>query len=250
MYPGVISVLKGCSCQPTSRNFKLCCLLMAVVMVYYGYQVYDDNISHVYQHGSYATPCEIPEVDPFDVEMMKYIRRPAPLECHKNPTPVVYVDENNTLQFNVSALMKVGEIPSTVHCDYHFIIRSTEKYKTDTHVEFSKPIPFSPPIDITADFVRVVCRGASGNRLFDNIITKILRSNKTFEKVNPDEDKYNIMMFGIDSVSRASAIRQLPNTFQYLTEDLRAMDFKGYTKVQDNTFPNIIYGKTFLQKDM
>ena len=227
------------SCLCTRRKFQLVCGMMAIFIVYFGYQVYDDHVFHIYVHDSYSSPCELPDLDPFDAEIMKYEWRPEPLECYKNPTPVVYVDENNILQFNTTALAEQGETEASVHCDYYFIIRSKEKYKIDTKIEFSKPHPCNPPTDIPEDFFRVYCKGTKGKKLFDNTMTKIVKTKRELGVVDAEKDKYNIMLFGYDSVSRSSAVRQLPNTFQYLSEELKSIDFKGYTKVGDNTYPNI-----------
>ncbi|CAG2219197.1 unnamed protein product [Mytilus edulis] len=43
----------------------------------------------------------------------------------------------------------------------------------------------------------------------------------------------------MDSVSRLAAIRELPKTMSYLENNLGAYVFKGYTKLGDNTLPNL-----------
>ena len=50
--------------------------------------------------------------------------------------------------------------------------------------------------------------------------------------------KYNVMIFGTDSLSRYNLHRKLPQTVAYLKE-LKALDFKGYNKVGLNTKPNL-----------
>jgi hypothetical protein len=46
-------------------------------------------------------------------------------------------------------------------------------------------------------------------------------------------------MFGLDSVSRLAAIRELPKTLKYLETNLGGYVLKGYTKVADTTLPNL-----------
>ncbi|KAK7083891.1 hypothetical protein SK128_009527, partial [Halocaridina rubra] len=44
---------------------------------------------------------------------------------------------------------------------------------------------------------------------------------------------------GTDAVSRGNLRRHMPQTFKYLTKDLRGIDLQGYNKVGDNTDPNL-----------
>ncbi|RXG53563.1 hypothetical protein Avbf_09195 [Armadillidium vulgare] len=53
-------------------------------------------------------------------------------------------------------------------------------------------------------------------------------------------NRLSVIIFGTDSVSRLNFIRTQPKTYQYLTKELKAIEYKGYNKIGDNTFPNII----------
>ena len=66
--------------------------------------------------------------------------------------------------------------------------------------------------------------------------------NQTREKEIGIEDDghYSVLLIGIDSVSRSHALRNLPKSYNYLTETLGAFDFKGYMRVGSNSFPNLI----------
>ena len=54
-----------------------------------------------------------------------------------------------------------------------------------------------------------------------------------------DRPRPNLLIIGIDGISRINAIRNLPKTYKYLKEELNAIEFLGYNKVQDNSFPNL-----------
>jgi hypothetical protein len=53
------------------------------------------------------------------------------------------------------------------------------------------------------------------------------------------DEQLSIIFLGIDSASRSHALRKLPKSYKYLTEQLNAYDFKGYMKVGLNSFPNM-----------
>ena len=57
---------------------------------------------------------------------------------------------------------------------------------------------------------------------------------------NAHPDMLNVILIGIDSVSRLNMIRHMPNTYEYLTRELEAIDFRGYNKVDDNTYQNMM----------
>ncbi|XP_054706526.1 uncharacterized protein LOC129216339 [Uloborus diversus] len=68
-----------------------------------------------------------------------------------------------------------------------------------------------------------------------NIIPRTLNS----EQLERNNTRHNVLIIGIDSLSRLSFIRQLPKTYKFLKETLNAYVFRGMTKIGDNTFPNL-----------
>ncbi|KAL1438448.1 hypothetical protein MTO96_048061 [Rhipicephalus appendiculatus] len=56
----------------------------------------------------------------------------------------------------------------------------------------------------------------------------------------PRQASPNVLIFGLDSVSRLSMMRFLPKTYDYLVSQLNAVVFRGMNKVGDNTFPNLL----------
>lgn len=54
-----------------------------------------------------------------------------------------------------------------------------------------------------------------------------------------NKNKYNVIIIGLDAVSRLNFHRQMPKTIDYL-QNLGAIEYHGYNKVADNTFPNLI----------
>jgi len=63
------------------------------------------------------------------------------------------------------------------------------------------------------------------------------QSGKARGKVNGR--RVNVVVLGIDAVSHMNFLRTMPATYEYLMKNLSAIGLNGYTKVGDNTFPNI-----------
>ncbi|XP_076058952.1 uncharacterized protein LOC143035823 [Oratosquilla oratoria] len=71
--------------------------------------------------------------------------------------------------------------------------------------------------------------------------TKPKRKMKPKTPRAPGEfEPLSVIVFGTDSVSRLNLLRHMPMTHRYLTETLGAIDFGGFNKVADNTFPNMV----------
>ncbi|XP_060071100.1 uncharacterized protein LOC132551013 [Ylistrum balloti] len=210
-------------------------LLLGTVFLIYGYITYLQEPLYVFVHKDIHSQCILPNIDINDPTINQfYSWHPQPLECDSTPS-LTYVDMSGVLRFNESVYNSSRN--AKLNCVYSIISRIT-----DFKIHFENEIPFSEPVDVPADYFVVRCRNPSGKIKYENLHQKIDR--KTHEKKtefkDETEEDLNVIMFGIDSVSRLGAIRKLPKTVKYLTETLGGYVFKGYNKVGDNTFPNLI----------
>lgn len=57
--------------------------------------------------------------------------------------------------------------------------------------------------------------------------------------MNEKDRKLSVMFVGIDSVSRLNLLRTMPKTSRYLHKN-NWISLKGYNKIDDNTFPNLM----------
>jgi hypothetical protein len=100
------------------------------------------------------------------------------------------------------------------------------------------------------EFIMVKCDGWGINALINNFKTEIYRNihatiitkdkvAEKFEKAKATDKtkKTNVLMIGIDSISRLNLMRAMPATHEYLNQN-QWIEMKGYSKVGDNTLPN------------
>ena len=65
---------------------------------------------------------------------------------------------------------------------------------------------------------------------------KVIRRSQKLSQLLPDNAlKLNIIMFGFDSVSRMTWMRNLPKSYEYLVNSLKAVVMEGYNVVGDGT---------------
>lgn len=183
----------------------------------------------MYVHKNIQASCILPEVDPFDPEIMKYFWRPDPIACSKD-SDLVFFDFESRLHINRT---RVGQ--KNIKCNYQPVIR---KNNEDVEVEFGPETWFDDSVFVKTDIVKVKCI-IDHNTVYHRLHFQIHRS-ESIPLTHGKKPKYNILVFGMDSVSRLAAIRELPKTMEYLEKTLGAHVLKGYTKVGDNTLPNVV----------
>ena len=129
--------------------------------------------------------------------------------------------------------------------------RSGENASADNEVNFTKckTINSSHLLDPLDEFIMVTCSGF--RKLFSwrpsNVVYQnahaIIRNKEKVEwklaKAEEAKDKTSVFLMGIDSISRLSLIRGLPETYNHL-EDNGWFEMRGYNKIADNSFPNIM----------
>ncbi|XP_034484928.1 uncharacterized protein LOC117789874 [Drosophila innubila] len=138
-------------------------------------------------------------------------------------------------------------------CSYTDIIR-----KSDYKARFGRTVRIKEPYVLQeSDFVKVACRAESGQRwhgmaygIRDTVQRPVMPNLSPNLAVLPAEviaqaqlqmqdlptsPFYNVLMFGLDSMSRNSFMRKLPRSYAYLTKQLGAIVLKGYNIVGDGT---------------
>ncbi|CAD5225814.1 unnamed protein product [Bursaphelenchus xylophilus] len=175
--------------------------------------------------------CRFPIIDPFDPTILSYVRHPAELKCQRvQPSFVtvrlnrLYLDEGLARQHNLRDL-KYALFRRQNGSDYNVIYDPYREFKGSISMNGANGCVF---------------RGSYGeNKAYIDIFASV---NPIFPKAPKNDGKYrpNVMIIGIDSVSRSNVIRNLPKTYGYLTSKIGGFDFRGYAKIDDNTSPNMI----------
>lgn len=186
--------------------------------------------------------CRIPDMNPLDSSVAQYIFREKPIVCNNNTPPLI---ESNltSLYLLRSALLSYGISDiSALKCCYSNFKRVVPSSKdADNKVSFnSKCVPFNISVTVSEEFVQVKC-SYNGSNIYKDFFSFVPIKAKLVDK-SVKKSKYpmlNVLVIGLDAVSRLNLHRQMPKTVQIL-QDLNAVEFLGYNKVADNTFPNLI----------
>lgn len=200
---------------------------------------------HETQHRSYFVDeigCRMPSFDVYNREINGYLSDENEVVCKRGLIAAnekfIWFDLNETEVQSIYKVRNVNDLKCTVHSFHR---------KNDEKNEYSKKsrtIRYNDAIEITDEFIRVIC--------FDKKKKEVYRDYFSFSQ-NTDTEKSssvsatkqaeqlpNVLIIGIDSVSRLNFRRRMNETYDVLANTLNAFELFGYNKVADNTFPNLI----------
>ncbi|CAL1533649.1 unnamed protein product [Lymnaea stagnalis] len=194
--------------------------------------------------GEESLACVFPRVNPFDPEIMAMSGlNLRTLECHAKLPDLLYID-GNTLAINKTKVHeKLGGIQIT--CQYQEILPGHNFLG-----------PLKPPFNDfqvlpkSSEFIRVVCQDGGQkvvSRMYFALIPKREKRSqvealllKKREMESAPRETLNVIMIGVDGVSRHHFMRSMTRTYPLLMNDFRSFDMSMYTQVGKNTFPNFI----------
>lgn len=208
--------------------------------------------------------CSLPAMHPFHPAVWPYLSPVTPVVCKVRQPWLTFIDSSGNLRFNTSS----GYSLSTLHCSYRYVQRVN-----DNKITYSDAVPFTEDrIPLIYDVITVSCSNLLKWPIYSNIhavavrrgspvSTQVTVANRQARRPRrssrsggtrrasgrpllsrgvPKQAPPNVLIFGLDSVSRLSMMRFLPKTYDYLVSQLNAVVFRGMNKVGDNTFPNLL----------
>ncbi|XP_015914088.2 uncharacterized protein [Parasteatoda tepidariorum] len=187
--------------------------------------------------------CKIPKLDPWDSSVMRLIEPYTSLICSDKPL-FMKPEPNGIVHLNATVLETYYNATlDDIQCWYQAIVRKYEKpgyIRENNYVTTSVSLmTFDKPMDY--EYIAVKCF-FSNNSTFEQYMPLV----KIKDKVEDERSKIkpptplNVILLGIDSVSKLNFLRHFNKTKSFLEENMKAFEMKGYTKVGDNTFPNLV----------
>lgn len=216
--------------------------------------------------------CRMPSFPVFSETVRRFYARLTPPASHDGCTATLTQSDATGhvwVAHNRSALLAEFGIatPETVHCAVVPLERLTDN-TNELRVSEQLALDFGQVVRVhRANFVRVRCdfeTTMTAKRLrldeYHFFVQPVTVAEATAQPTNssaapaqpPDQlrpDQLNVMVVGIDAVSRLNFHRQMPRTAAVLLDRLGAVELLGYNKVGDNTYPNLMPVLTGLDVD-
>ncbi|GFQ81484.1 uncharacterized protein TNCT_13011 [Trichonephila clavata] len=175
--------------------------------------------------------CRHPTLDIINPQIQKHIRDLGELKCDRES------DWIETHKGRAVINKSLTKLHGKIVCKITYVERVD-----DFTVQSGKSVFLTSEeesIQLESDFFVVKCE-SENKKEWKNLMAGIHRNEALAEKVRnikppPDSMQLNVIMYGLDSMSRMHFIRKLPKTYKYLTEELKAIVLKGYNIVGDGT---------------
>ncbi|KAF6037221.1 hypothetical protein EB796_004468 [Bugula neritina] len=194
----------------------------------------------------HTSHCQIPDVDLWHPSILQYVRNNSPsLACSRIATKppltytedeMLYINKTNSPFYNGSLLF----------CEYVEIFRPPNNdFKFDLG---HKRVVFTENVLVKKEFIKVYCYSTNNTLMYQNLhaftptkpLLRHMKDNLSLRhKRRGYLEQLNVLMVGLDSVSRLNFHRQFPKTLKILRSNLKAYEMYGYNKVRDNTFINL-----------
>lgn len=232
------------------RKQALLVFVFALIFLLYMINVQELNIFTLFgkqrrsflsqRHIINITGCKIPFLDIYDEEIVDLLSEPN--YGYSCGVPLVF-SNLTSLYLDPKAFKKHGiKHINQVHCHYKPFWRVNPTGKEADHrIKYGEKHYFQNSVDVHDEFVRVECE-YNGRRYKDFhsfvVDKKPMSQKNTTRAIN--DDKLNVIIIGIDSLSRLHFHRKMPRTAKFLLEELNAIEYFGYNKLADNTFPNLM----------
>ncbi|XP_049873429.1 uncharacterized protein LOC126371977 [Pectinophora gossypiella] len=191
--------------------------------------------------------CDVPKLDPFAPEGMKFHRTLSPIKCSERDWVTCYLSECRPTEETVRSI-------TDLECIYYDII-----YINDENWDYGNATVVSGDSIyylVESDHVKITCTGIYTSRISRILFGKVSWSGYGCgfrRKVNHEsppsgmEDNYDVLIIAFDSTSKNGFIRKMPVSYKYITKELQATVLNKYNIVGDATvaalFP-ILTGKT------
>lgn len=194
----------------------------------------------------YTPGCRIPKLNPFDKTVKRfYSRTPGDYDCGPK-RPLFHVKDHGTVSIDEVTLYKQHKVfLNQTDCFFNPITRKRSGRKPDDTFILGKTHAMIFDLPIDDDCILLKCK--KGNKTFatevlaltplkPSVETKLKSSMKTNGNFT---EKLNVIIVGIDSISKLNFMRYFRRTMNLL-RNLTAIELNGFTKVADNTYPNLI----------
>lgn len=182
--------------------------------------------------------CTIPRFKPFDKAVRDFFQHVYPIFCHNESRPPLIESDHNCLWIE-EKYFPVYHISNRdyLECRYKPFYRKASS--DDVYFRINeKSISFTNRTNIKKEFIEVWCK-YEGKVIYKDVHSFAIKNIEKIIKETAPVDRYNLLILGIDTVSRLNFHRTMVQTHKYL-QDSDAIEFEGYNKVGDNTYPNLI----------
>lgn len=189
--------------------------------------------------------CTIPSLVALDETIKQFNQPPTKLKSCPN-SKYSLLQRNETHIWIDTELLQYHNVPkdanTSISCCYKSFyrpnsIKNVNSINVDDRVQYEDCLNFTDNIRVKHEFATVTCE-YNKKQVYEQyfLFARKKQVQRSIKKIN--KTSYNVIVMGIDAISRLNFHRTMPKTVDYLKQK-GAIELLGYNKVGDNTFPNL-----------
>lgn len=206
---------------------------------------YSNEVEEIYDENYFVKTagCRIMKMDVMNEQIRSFFPsekdKPKQIQC--GPPALTDSDEKYLwINLTNAELKKFYNITSPDQLQCYFTTFSRLTDYTVVKNETINLLHFGQRSKIDSEYVQVFCENGNQSQLYIDFHSFFPKPNEEKKKFVENNQKYNVMILGVDSVSKLNFHRMLNMTSKTLLDSLDAIEMHGYNKVGDNTYPNLI----------
>ncbi|BFZ21857.1 hypothetical protein BsWGS_24896 [Bradybaena similaris] len=195
--------------------------------------------------------CVLPQVNVYEHSVMNVAGlENKTIQCQGNYLPdLTYITQDNTLMVNKSKVEEYMQITDLQQCRYRHIFPDKLNSNNYTYSEWSQPFTDFITVSQDAEFLKVECTNNKSEIVSKTFYSLIPRKEQYDEKDSLHFKKHflssapretlNIIMIGIDSLSRNQFLRACNETYSYLMDTLNSFDMTMHSQMGNSMSSNM-----------
>ena len=184
--------------------------------------------------------CKLPKIDPFDKEVLPFIKHPRKFKCKKIQQEFSYTDGKLVYLNNTLLQSYKKQTKRRIKCFWRYLFKK-EGHKNGIKDTKLAKLTASEPIKFpSSGMVQVECferKKEKRKHVYFNVHVQTQPIKTPLQK--PTENELSVYMLIFESMATARFKRHMKSV-EKLLKERQSFFFEGYNKVADNTFVNLV----------
>lgn len=178
--------------------------------------------------------CKVPKLNPWDPSVIHLIQILDPFVCC-GPSLLMHSNLDGSISLNEWVLLIYhGLRPEHISCSYQPVYRELEfpNYPFESGYSAGNVTPLEFGVALNEEFVGTHCKMYYDKFYYQYFAFPHLKPKieKERNERSPPEHRLNVILAGVDSVSKLNFLRHFTRTRAFLKETMHPFSMRGYTK--------------------
>ncbi|XP_064462767.1 uncharacterized protein LOC135373599 [Ornithodoros turicata] len=192
-----------------------------------------------------TSSCTIPDIDPYDESIKRFYAKKDGRLCPDRTSFIQILNHSIPTILEARLLDMHGLSRKEISCTYSEIYRAESVSVPDAKPFYKSSEPLVFDLPLTTEYGHIKCFTTGGRMFHEEFVLVPILKPTVEERLKRIEVNFkgalprlNILVLGMDAVSRINFNRHLPRSGKFVRDVLKGFEFFGYNKIGRDSFPN------------